>query len=81
MKYVAAVLLFGVAGMAEEAKKPACNAATHGRLWPEEANVSRDAARQFYQRGELELCTQAVWKYKWQRLSVNARSMQKTKAR
>jgi len=56
------------------AQKPPCNAANQGRFWPEEANINRDAARRLSQSGELETCALAVWKYKWKRLSVNARN-------
>jgi hypothetical protein len=77
MNYLAAILLLVATHTAEAGKKPACNAAHHGRLWPAEANGSTEAARQFYQRGELEMCSLDVWKYKWQRLSVNVHELSK----
>jgi hypothetical protein len=79
MKYAAAIFLLGTVCAAEEAKKPACNAAHQGRFWPEEANASAVAARRLYQRGELKMCVQAVWKHEWQRLSVNVRNLSKTR--
>ena len=53
MRNVASVALFAAMCLGAPAKKPVCNAATHGQFWPEEANRSREAARRFYQRGEL----------------------------
>jgi len=78
MKYVALVVLFGVISLAaEQAPKPTCNEKRQGQLWPEEANSDHAAARLLYQRGELEMCTLVVWKYRWEHLSVNARDMAK----
>ena len=59
--------------------KPVCNAKNRGQFWPREANLSKDAARQLYQRGELEMCSLSVWKYKWEHLSVNVRDLAKGK--
>jgi len=77
MKFAVFTLLIGSLGFAEEATKPACKAANRGQFWPAEANVSRDAVRQFFQSGELEVCSMVVWKYKWQHLSVNAHDLAK----
>ncbi|HYL73641.1 MAG TPA: hypothetical protein VEU96_05520 [Bryobacteraceae bacterium] len=79
MRYAAAFILLGTMLFAEEAQKPACSAKTLGQFWPEDANVSRDAARQFYQSGELEMCSMVVWKYKWKHISVNVRDLGKGK--
>ncbi len=73
MKYAACLALFTALCYGEPAKKPVCNATNRGQFWPEEANSSREAARRFYQGGELELCALGVWKYRWERMSVNAR--------
>jgi hypothetical protein len=51
--------------------KPACKAGNNGEFWPREANGNHAAFQQFYQSGELQMCTLVVWKYKWQYLSVN----------
>jgi hypothetical protein len=64
---------------AQEAPKPACNAKTQGQFWPSEANSSPEAARRYTQSGELEACAKGVWKYKWERLSVNVRDLAKSK--
>lgn len=77
MKYVALVALFGAICFAGQARKPVCNARNQGQFWPVEANFSQDAARQLCQRGELEMCALVVWKYEWQRISVNVRDMAK----
>jgi hypothetical protein len=79
MRYVASIILFGAMCFAEQARKPVCNASNQGQFWPEEANTSRDAARQLYQRGELEMCSLAVWKYKWEHISVNVRDLAKAR--
>ena len=77
MKYVAFIALLGAMCFAGEARKPVCHAANRGQFWPEEANASRAAARQLYQSGQLEMCSLVVWKYKWERLSVNVRDLVK----
>jgi hypothetical protein len=77
MKYVVLLALFGAMGVAEQGRKPVCNARNRGRFWPEEANFSQDVARQLYQRGELEMCSLVVWKYKWEHISVNVRDLAK----
>jgi hypothetical protein len=64
---------------AVEARKPACNARNQGRFWPEETNSNKDAARQLYQSGELEMCSVTVWSYRWKHVSVNVRDLAKGK--
>jgi hypothetical protein len=64
---------------AGQAPKPACNARSQGQFWPPEANVSKDAVWRLYQQGNLEMCSLGVWKYKWERLSVNIRDLAKAK--
>jgi len=73
MKFVVLIFLFGMVCPAEQTGKPACNSKNQGQFWPEEANSNHAAARLLYQRGELEMCSLAVWKYRWEHLSVNAR--------
>jgi len=75
MKYVIALAVLGSFCFAQQSRKPACRPQNQGRFWPEEANSDRDARRRLYQRGELELCTLEVWKYRWERISVNARGL------
>ena len=78
MKYLALVVLFGVMCPAsDQAPKPACNAKNQGQFWPEKANSDHAAARLLYQRGELEMCSLVVWKYRWEHISVNARDVAK----
>lgn len=79
MKYVAFIALFGAICFAEEARKPVCNARNQGQFWPAEANVSKDAVRRLYQQGDLEMCSLAVWKYKWEHISVNVRDLASAK--
>jgi hypothetical protein len=78
MKYAALIVLFGVlCSAAEQTPKPACDARNQGQFWPAEANSDHAAARLLYQRGELEMCSLVVWKYKWEHISVNARNAAK----
>ena len=78
MKYGALMFLFGVMSVAaEQTPKPACNARNQGQFWPEEANSDHAAARLLYQRGELQMCSLVVWKYRWEHVSVNARNVAK----
>ena len=79
MRYAAAVFLLSAIAVAEE-QKPACNAANHGRFWPEEANNSAQAAHQLSHSGELEMCSVVVWKYQWRKLTVNVRDLPRKKS-
>lgn len=79
MKIVALIAFFGAIGSAQDAQKPVCNAKTQGQFWPAEANSSSGAARRLTQNGELEMCSQGVWRYKWEHLSVSVRDLAKSK--
>lgn len=79
MKRFAFIALFGAMCLAEETRRPVCNARNQGQFWPAEANSSQEAARQLAQRGELEMCSLVVWKYRWEHISVNVRSLAKAK--
>lgn len=71
MRFAVLLALAGVLSFAQDSSRPACNRDRHGHLWPEEANASHEVARQFYQSGELEMCSLVVWRYKWEHLSIN----------
>ena len=77
MKYMALITLFGAMSFAGQDGKPACNAKLQGQFWPEQANWDHVAARQFYQTGELEVCSMATWRYRWQQISINVRNLGK----
>ena len=77
MKCVILLSLFAAAALAGEPGKPACTARNQGQFWPAEANSNPSAARQSVQRGDLEICSLSVWKYRWERVSVNVRDMGK----
>jgi hypothetical protein len=77
MKYMALITLFGAMSFAGQDGKPACNAKLQGHFWPEQANWDREAARQLYQTGELEMCSMAMWRYRWKHISVNVRDLAK----
>jgi hypothetical protein len=77
MKFAAFTVLIGALCFAGPAQKPVCKVGNRGQFWPAEANFNRDAARQLYQSGELEMCTLVVWKYKWEHVSVNVHNVAK----
>jgi hypothetical protein len=77
MKYLALLSLLGAMSFAGQVGKPACNAKIQGQFWPEQANWDREAARQLYQTGELEMCSMAIWKYRWEHISINVRDLGK----
>lgn len=62
-------------GLGEESAKPACNTGNQGRLWPEAANVDRQAARRAERCGELQVCTRGVWRYRWEPLTVHVQQL------
>ena len=70
MKLIATLLLCAALCGATEAVRPACNASNRGRFWPEAANQSGAAAQQAARRGELQMCTIGLWKYRWEALVV-----------
>jgi len=57
--------------------RPACNARTRGRLWPELANSDPAVARQAARCGELRICALGKWKYTWQPLTVHIKQLGK----
>ena len=81
MKCLALIVLFGAMCFAGPTRKPVCNARSLGQFWPGKANFSRDAARRLYQSGELEMCSLAVWKYRWEHISVNVHDLAKGRHR
>jgi hypothetical protein len=79
MHFLTAVLVLSSMSLVQREARPVCNAANRGLFWPETANVSAKAARELFQNGELLMCMHAVWKYKWEHLSLNARSSARSK--
>jgi hypothetical protein len=75
MKYAVLMALLCALCFAGDEAKPACNAKNRGKFWPEEANADRIAAQRLYAQGELEMCSQAVWKYRWQHLSIDVHAL------
>ena len=55
MKHAVPIGLFAAVCVLGQAGKPVCNSQNQGRFWPEEANVNRDAMRELYQQGDLEI--------------------------
>ena len=74
MKNAAVLALFGTMCFAADARKPPCRAANQGQFWPAEANLDHAVARNLFQRGELEMCSLVVWKYRWEPMSVHVPS-------
>jgi hypothetical protein len=79
MKVAALIAFFAAICFSQDAQKPVCNAKTRGQFWPPEANTSPDAARRLTQSGEIEMCSQGRWRYKWEHLSVTVRDLAKSK--
>jgi hypothetical protein len=71
VKWMALPVLCGTACVADEARRPPCNAPNRGRLWPEQANSDREFARRAERCGELLMCTPGVWKSRWEQLTVH----------
>jgi hypothetical protein len=74
---MALLALFGTVCLAGEAERPPCNAKQRGRLWPEEANTSREASRRAERCGNLQMCAVGVWRYRWQPLTVHVSQLGK----
>ena len=81
MRYIAGLILVAVSCFAGEPARPVCNARNRGQFWPEQANGNQDAAGRLSRSGDLEMCSLVVWKYKWVRLTVNAKDLAKDKPR
>jgi hypothetical protein len=79
MRNAVLIGLYAAVCFAGQARKPVCNAQSQGQFWPEEANVNRDAMREHYQQGDLEMCSRGEWRYKWEHLSVNVRQLRLAK--
>ena len=67
---MALLTLLSAACMAEE-ERPRCTSLIRGRFWPEQANWDRAASRRAEQCGELMICTQRAWRYRWEPLTVH----------
>jgi hypothetical protein len=60
-----ALFFFAGSCYAEESPaKPACNARTRGKLWPEKAGRHSLA-------GPIEMCALRLWRYRWEQLTVD----------
>jgi len=78
MLVAAFLVASGIPSHHQQARRPACNAASAGRFWPDQANSDPTAARKLSQCGALEICSASVWKYKWQPATVNIRQLGKS---
>ena len=74
---MALVVLMSATCFAGEAGKPACNRSNRGRFWPESANSDPQSLRKFAREGKLEVCSQAIWKYRWESLTVTVQQLSK----
>ena len=63
-----------------QSQKPACDASTQGRFWPDEANRDRKAMVELTRRGELEMCTLRGKQYQWRTVSVRVEKLQAEQA-
>ena len=53
-----------------DTQRPACNAQTSGRMWPEAANRDHKIVSKLARCGDLLICTRGVWRYHWEPLTV-----------
>ena len=53
-----------------EAGRPACNAETLGRMWPDAANYDPRLFTKLARCGALQVCTRQVWRYRWESPTV-----------
>ena len=64
------VLYLISAGGSATGEKPPCNAANAGVWWPPEANRDPKAAMRLARCGELQICSRAFFRFKWQSPTV-----------
>lgn len=62
-------VLAAVGCAAAEPEKPACTAATHGRVWIERSVSGRPL--------RTEVCSLEVWRYRWTQVTVEASQLAK----
>jgi hypothetical protein len=75
------VVLLAASFCAAESKRPACNAASRGLLWSESARSSPAHGQNLSSFGDLEICAQSTFKYKWRRLTVSLAHLRKGRAK
>jgi hypothetical protein len=81
VKWLIPVILLSVPCLADEPRKPRCNAQNQGRLWPEEANSDYSFRQRAAQAGELEMCARGLWRYGWEALTVHVNRLRKEQSR
>ena len=64
-----------------KASKPACNAQTLGRMWPDAANDDPRLVVKLTRAGELEICTRGPWRYSWKSPTVSIEKLRDRSAR
>jgi hypothetical protein len=65
------------------AGKPACDAKSLSKFWPDAANSDSRTLFDLSRTGQLELCTRGTFRYKWRALTVSyqeIRATEKSKA-
>lgn len=68
---IQACLLVSSSVSEAKASKPACNAQTLGRMWPDAANDDPRLVVKLTRAGELEICTRGPWRYSWKSPTVS----------
>ena len=51
--------------VAEDDRRPVCDAQNVGRMWPDEANYDPAALNRLARCGQLSICRRGVWHYRW----------------
>jgi hypothetical protein len=62
---------------AAEPDKSSCNRKSVGKYWPDRANADRSQIWHFVQTGELRVCAEAGWHYRWESLTVNVHDLER----
>src|SRR5205809_7399114 len=70
LQLLVVVFASAVLGSAADPSRPACNAQTFGKMWPDSANHSKAQLSKLARCGELAICTRGVWRYRWESLTV-----------
>ncbi|HBY61663.1 MAG TPA: hypothetical protein DEH78_17720 [Solibacterales bacterium] len=72
-----ATVLLAAAALHNDATPPRCSGETLGAYWPAAANQNSTAIHKAAQTGELWRCVRGLVRYRWERLTVNWKDLNK----
>ncbi len=81
MRVILGCLFAATLAFAAHPPRSACSKQTHGRLWPEEANTGRVVALQLMRSGEVYMCSYGRFRYRWEPLATNLKTLEAEHAR